>query len=152
MLRFNPDFTDDMVAEAVAKIEGFTYSPDPEVFWKQSRSSEQDYLLVTKIFVTAEWLAQLHEQMAEDESLLLCCPAYGDGCERTFSNITLKKIPNAFMRKYEFGKDDYSLNVQNVIGGNEEDVLLEDDLEEETTHESKPRSKKGKVDDQPTLF
>jgi len=152
MLRFNPDFTDDMVAEAVAKIEGFSYAPDPEVFWKQSRSSEQDYLLVTKIFVTAEWLAQLHEQMAEEESLLLCCPAYGDGCERAFPNITLKKIPNAFMRKYEFGKDDYSLNVQNVIGGNEEEVLLEDDLEEETTHESKPRSKKGKVDDQPTLF
>lgn len=116
MLRFNPDFTDDMVAEAVAKIEGFTYLPDPVVFWKQSRSSEHDYLLVTKIFVTAEWLAQLHEQMTAEESLLLCCPAYGDGCERAFPNITLKKIPNAFMRKYEFGKDDYSLNVENVIG------------------------------------
>lgn len=152
MLRFNPDFTDDMVAEAVAKIEGFTYAPDPEVFWKQSRSSEQDYLLVTKIFVTAEWLAQLHEQMAEEESLLLCCPAYGDGCERAFSNITLKKIPTAFMRKYEFGKDDYSLNVQNVIGGGEEIDLTDEDLEEEKDIETRPKAKKGKVDDQPTLF
>jgi adenine-specific DNA-methyltransferase len=153
MLRFNPDFTDDMVAEAVAKIEGFTYAPDPEVFWKQSRSSEKDYLLVTKIFVTAEWLAQLHEQMAEDESLLLCCPAFGDGCERAFTNISLKKIPNAFMRKYEFGKDDYSLNVQNVIGGTEEPDFLEAGAWEEGSAETPPR-KKGKSNDdqQPTLF
>jgi adenine-specific DNA-methyltransferase len=151
MLRFNPDFTDDMVAEAVAKIEGFTYLPDPVVFWKQSRSSEHDYLLVTKIFVTAEWLAQLHEQMTAEESLLLCCPAYGDGCERAFPNITLKKIPNAFMRKYEFGKDDYSLNVANVIGGNDDNEYSGEDFE---APESMPRIKKGKkpVGDQPTLF
>jgi len=152
MLRFNPEFTDDMVAEAVAKIEGFTYAPDPDVFWKQSRSSEQDYLLVTKIFVTAEWLAQLHAQMAENESLLLCCPAYGDACERAYPNITLKKIPNAFMRKYEFGKDDYSLNVQNVIGSNEDQELGADEWEAYSA--ATPQRKKGKSNDeqQPTLF
>jgi adenine-specific DNA-methyltransferase len=155
MLRFNPDFTDDMVAEAVAKIEGFTYLPDPVVFWKQSRSSEHDYLLVTKIFVTAEWLAQLHEQMTAEESLLLCCPAYGDGCERAFPNITLKKIPNAFMRKYEFGKDDYSLNVENVIGGDDTPESFEDyDFEEDRAHPRTVREKKGKkpTDTQATLF
>ena len=152
MLRFNPDFTDDMVAEAVAKIEGFTYAPDPEVFWKQSRSSEQDYLLVTKIFVTAEWLAQLHAQMAEGESLLLCCPAYGDGCERAFSNISIKKIPHAFMRKYEFGKDDYSLNVQNVLGGSE-DAEMDAGAWEEDSPDTQPLKKgKRKDDQQPTLF
>lgn len=150
MLRFNPAFTDDMVAEAIAKIEGFTYAPDPEVFWKQSRSSEKDYLLVTKIFVTREWLAQLHEQMTGEESLLICCPAFGDGCDRAFPNISLKKIPTAFMRKYEFGKDDYSLNVHNVIGS--DDYTASD--EEEQEHETAPRSKKGKgkADNQPTLF
>jgi adenine-specific DNA-methyltransferase len=155
MLRFNPDFTDDMVAEAVAKIEGFTFAPDPVVFWKQSRSSEHDYLLVTKIFVTAEWLGQLQEQMTADESLLLCCPAYGEGCERAFQNITLKKIPNAFMRKYQFGKDDYSLNVENVIGGNNTPESFEDhDFEENRAHPRTVREKKGKkpTDTQATLF
>ncbi len=152
MLRFNPDFTDDMVAEAVAKIEGFTYAPDPEVFWKQSRSSEQDYLLVTKIFVTAEWLAQLHAQMAEGESLLLCCPAYGDGCERAFSNISIKKIPHAFMRKYEFGKDDYSLNVQNVLGGSEDAESTAGAWEEDSPDTPSLKKGKRKDDQQPTLF
>jgi adenine-specific DNA-methyltransferase len=155
MLRFNPEFTDEMVAEAVAKIEGFRYDPDPETFWKQSRSSENDYLLVTKIFVTAEWLAQLHEQMAENESLLLCCPAYGDGCERAFPNITLKKIPNAFMRKYEFGKDDYSLNVQNVMGGNEApEEAPDEDFEHDDVlaNESNGKKRKKPTDNQPTLF
>jgi adenine-specific DNA-methyltransferase len=132
VLSFNPDFTDGMIAEAVAKLEGFTYQPEPAVFWKQARSSEHDYMLVTKIFVTREWLSQLHEQMQAEESLLICCPAFGDGCERAFSNISLKKIPNAFMRKYEFGKDDYSLNVSNVlqeqsIDSNDDDPLPDQD-------------------------
>jgi adenine-specific DNA-methyltransferase len=154
MLRFNPDFTDEMVAEAVAQIEGFTYAPDPEVFWKQSRSSEQDYLLVTKIFITREWLAQLHEQMSESESLLLCVPAYGEGCEKAFANISLKKIPAAFMRKYEFDKDDYSLHVNNVSGNNEAPPYDDDEAEMETPPVAAPRKGKTKTteQDQPTLF
>lgn len=152
MLRFNPDFTDEMVAEAVAQIEGFTYDPHPELFWKQSRSSEQDYLLVTKIFVTREWLAQLHEQMSEGESLLLCAPAYGEGCERAFPNISLKKIPAAFMRKYEFDKDDYSLHVHNVTGNHDEPPY--DDDNDPETPPAAPRKGKTKTteQDQPTLF
>jgi len=149
MLRFNPDFTDEMVAEAVAKIEGYRYNPVPEVFWKQGQSSEQDYLYVTKIFVTRPWLEQLAGELAAGESLLVCCPAYGEGCERAFPNINLKKIPAAFMARFEWEQDDYSLNVQNVLPDYEVEEPEPDD--EARGLRSTKKGKKPK-DEQPTLF
>jgi adenine-specific DNA-methyltransferase len=143
MLRFNPDFTDEMVAEAVAKIEGYRYNPAPPAFWKQGQSSEKDFLYVTKVFVTRQWLEQLAAELSADESLLICCPAYGEGCERAFANINLKKIPQAFMSRFEWDKDDYSLNVSNVMANMEEepdDVGTSDD---EPSIKSKKTSKKS---------
>jgi adenine-specific DNA-methyltransferase len=37
----------DMLAAAMAKHEGFRYSPDPEIYWKQGRSTEKDYIFTT---------------------------------------------------------------------------------------------------------
>lgn len=154
MLRFNPDFTDEMVAEAVAKMEGYRYNPDPAVFWKQGQSSEQDFLYVTKVFITRPWLEQLAAELKAAESLLICCPAYGEGCERAFPNINLKKIPQAFMSRYDWNQNDYSLNVENVLPDLEE---LEEDLAEKDsspTQKSNPKGKKakGNVEGQGSLF
>ena len=136
MLTFNPDFTDEMVAEAVAQIEGYRYNPHPEVFWKQAQSSEQDFMLVTKVFITRAWLEQLASELAEGQSLLICCPAYGAGCEHAFPNINLKKIPQAFMTRYDWDRDDYSLQVQHVLPV--EDDFQADDNESSEDH-SLPR-------------
>lgn len=154
MLRFNPDFTDEMVAEAVAKMEGYCYNPDPAVFWKQGQSSEQDFLYVTKVFITRPWLEQLAAELKAAESLLICCPAYGEGCERAFPNINLKKIPQAFMSRYDWDQNDYSLNVENVLPDLDE---LEEDLAEKDsspTQKSNPKGKKakGNVEGQGSLF
>ena len=152
MLRFNPDFTDEMVAEAVAKMEGYRYNPDPEVFWKQGQSSEQDFLYVTKVFITRPWLEQLAAELKAAESLLICCPAYGEGCERAFANINLKKIPQAFMSRYDWDQDDYSLNVENVLPDLDD---LEEDIpatEANVTSKSKGKKVKGSTEGQGSLF
>ena len=56
ILHVNPDFTDEMVAEAVAKIEGYRYNPTPSVFWQQAEGLDKSYLYVTKIFISRQWL------------------------------------------------------------------------------------------------
>lgn len=167
MLRLNPDFTDEMIAEAVAKIKGFTYLP-PSVkgdfsastgagerpFWQQGQSSERDYLYVTKVFVTKAWLSLLAEQVPIDSSLLVCCPAFGEGCERAFKHINLEKIPQVFMHRFEFDKDDYSLNVENVFSSSAEFVPHENEDENNGDEQQVSRHKKSKkiANEQQTLF
>jgi adenine-specific DNA-methyltransferase len=152
ILTFNPDFTDEMVAEAVAKIEGYTYKRDPSVFWQQSEGLDKSYLYVTKLFITKQWLDDLSAQMPDDVSLLICCPAYVTGCEKAYNRIKLKKIPQAFMTAYEFDKDDYSLNVNNVMPQAEEETDFEAvDTEGSLLNDKKKAVKKGN-DRQASLF
>ena len=115
MLTFNPEFTDEMTAEAVAKLEGYVYDAAPSVFWQQSKGLDNSYLYVTKLFITKQWLDELALQLPEAVSLLICCPAYVTGCETADKRIKLKKIPQAFQWRYAFAKDDYSLTVGNVM-------------------------------------
>ncbi|KAB2952159.1 site-specific DNA-methyltransferase [Heliorestis acidaminivorans] len=100
-----------MLAAAMCKQEGFTYSPDKEVFWKQGKSTEKDYIFTTTTFLSREYIEKIHDEMQPDESLLICCKAYQQGCESLYSNITIKKIPQAILGNCEFGKEDYKLNI-----------------------------------------
>lgn len=110
-LVINKAYNADMLAAAMAKQEGFTYQPSSEQYWKQGYSSEHDYIFTTTQFLTAEALQHLHEQMAEDESLLICCTQFQPECNNRYPNITLKKIPKMLLGRCEFGRDDYSLNI-----------------------------------------
>lgn len=101
----------DMLAAAMAKHQGFTYSPDSEVFWKQGYSFEKDYIFTTTQFVTLEYLDLIHQEMAEDESLLICCKAFQDGADQRYENINVKKIPQVLLNKCDFGVESYSLNI-----------------------------------------
>jgi len=101
----------DMLAAAMAKHQGFTYSPDSEVFWKQGYSFEKDYIFTTTQFVTLEYLELIHQEMAEDESLLICCKAFQDGADQRYENINVKKIPQVLLDKCDFGVESYSLNI-----------------------------------------
>ena len=38
-----------MLVEGMAKHEGFTYQPDPDLYWKQGRSTEHDFTSEQKI-------------------------------------------------------------------------------------------------------
>lgn len=103
-----------MLAAAMAKHEGFKYSPDEAVYWKQGKSTEKDYIFTTTKFVTVEFLDKIHDEMRADESLLICCKSFSKPCENRYPNITIKKIPKMLLGRCEFGKEDYSLNIVNM--------------------------------------
>ena len=125
-LVINKEYNADMLAAAMAKHQGFTYSPDAEVYWKQGHSSEHDYIFTTTQLITAEMLETIHDQLGEDESLLICCTKFQPECRNKFPNITIKKIPKVLLDTCEFDRDDYSLNIVSVPNITEEEI---DDME-----------------------
>lgn len=125
-LVINKEYNADMLAAAMAKQEGYTYQPSQETYWKQGFGSETDYIYTTTQFLTVESLAAIHETMAEDESLLICCTSFQRECKQAFSNISIKKIPQMLLGRCEFGKDDYSLNIIEVP-----EVEYEEEIDEE---------------------
>lgn len=113
-LVINKHYNADMLAAAMAKHQGFTYSPDTEMYWKQGNSSEHDFIFTTTQLITAEMLETIHDQLGEDESLLICCTKFQPECRNKFPNITIKKIPKVLLDTCEFDRDDYSLNIVSV--------------------------------------
>lgn len=108
-LVINKEYNADMLAAAMAKHQGFTYSPDAELYWKQGHSSEHDFIFTTTQLLTIEMLESIHEQLDENESLLICCSKFQPGCRDKYANITIKKIPKVLLDTCEFDRDDYSL-------------------------------------------
>lgn len=113
-LVINKEYNADMLAAAMAKHQGFTFSPDAELYWKQGHSSGHDFIFTTTQLITAEMLETIHEQLGEDESLLICCTKFQPECRNKFPNITIKKIPKVLLDTCEFDRDDYSLNIVSV--------------------------------------
>ena len=109
----NPEFNPEMLAEAVCKLENFTYAPSLETFWMHGQSSETDFIYVTTQFLTPDMLAHIAAELTPGRSLLVCCGAHSVDTT-AFANITVKKIPKAVLDKCEWGHDDYSLAVENL--------------------------------------
>lgn len=118
----------NMLAAAMCKQEGFRYSPDETLYWKQGKSTETDYIFVTTGFVTIEQLDSIHAQMKENDSLLICAKSYAPGSEKHFTNITIKKIPQMILGKCEFGRDNYDLN---IIKATEEEAKESNEVQDE---------------------
>lgn len=102
-----------MLAQALCKLEGFTYDPSPDVYWQQGHSSETDFLYVTTQTLGPEELAAISEDVGEGRSLLILCAAFRGNAD-LWPNLTLRKIPNHIRSRCEWGHDDYSLNVANL--------------------------------------
>ncbi len=113
-LVINKGYNAEMLAAAMAKYQGFTFAPDEELYWKQGHSSEHDFIFTTTQLLTSEALEAIHDQMGENESLLICCTKFQPECRNRYSNITIKKIPKVLLDTCEFDKDDYSLNIVSV--------------------------------------
>ena len=114
----NPEYNAAQLAEALAKLEGFTYAPSETHWWQHGHSSERDFIYVTTQNLSAEQLQALAEDVGADQSLLVCCAAFhgvtaAQAAER-WPNLTLKKIPKMVLARCEWGHDDYSLNVANL--------------------------------------
>lgn len=114
----NPEYNATQLAEALAKLEGFTYAPSEVRWWQHGHSSERDFIYVTTQNLSAEQLQALSDEVGSDQSLLVCCAAFhgvtaAKASER-WPNLTLKKIPKMVLARCEWGHDDYSLNVANL--------------------------------------
>lgn len=114
----NPEYNAAMLAEALAKLEGFTYAPSETRWWQHGHSSERDFIYVTTQNLSAEQLQALSDEVGGEQNLLVCCSAFrganaAQAAER-WPNLTLKKIPKMVLARCEWGHDDYSLNVANL--------------------------------------
>ena len=107
------EFNPTMLAEAVCKLEGFTYAPNDEVYWQHGQSTETDFIYVTTQTMTHEMLEQLSDEVGEKRSLVVYCAAFRAN-QVAFANLTLKKIPKTVLKKCEWAHDDYSLEIENL--------------------------------------
>lgn len=107
-----------MLAEAMCKLEGFSFAPSETDYWQHGRSSEQDFIYVTTQTLTRAQIETLSEEVGEHRTLLICCGAYRTKPD-AFPNLTIKKIPKAVMQRCEWGRDDYSLQIASLLAAPE---------------------------------
>lgn len=111
----NQKYNPAMLAEAVCKLEGYTYAPSNTEYFIHGHSTERSFIYVTTNFIRKVELDDISEQVGAKRSLLICCKGFEcDGGGRGATNVRLKKIPEAVLKKCEWGHDDYSLNVANL--------------------------------------
>lgn len=109
----NKQYNGAMLAEALCKLEGFTYAPSDAIYWQHGHSTERDFVYVTTAHLTHDQLQQLSDEVGTDRTLLVLCTAFRARADQ-FSNLTVKKIPKAVLSRCEYGHDDYSLQVENL--------------------------------------
>lgn len=96
--QINPEYTFEMMCEAICKIEGFKYAPDGVY---HGHSSEKRFIYITKEFVNAEYIQSITTTLGEDQSLLI----YGTKIQSDMilpDNIEVKRIPKDLLEKCDF--------------------------------------------------
>lgn len=96
--QINPEYTFEMLCEAICKIEGFKYNPT-DVF--HGHSSERRFIHVTKEFVNVSYLKSIASHLDIGQSLLV----YGLTIQSDMklpNNIEVKKIPKDLLDKCDF--------------------------------------------------
>lgn len=111
----NKEYNPEQLAEAVCKHAGFIYQPSDVHYWQHGKSTERDFIYVTTQSLTRAQLEILSDEVGPDLTLLVYCAAF-EGGESHFTNLTVQKIPKSILRKCEWGKDDYSLKIENLPG------------------------------------
>ena len=109
----NKTYNPAMLAEALCKLEGFTYAPSDSSYWQHGHSTEQDFIYVTTANLNNDQLQQLSDEVGPDRTLLVLFTAFRARADR-YPNLTVKKIPRAVLACCEWGHDDYSLQVENL--------------------------------------
>ncbi len=108
----NKQYNAAMLAEALCKLEGFTYAPSDTLYWQHGHSTERDFIYVTTASLSHAQLQQLAGDVGPERTLLVLCAAFRGRSE--YPNLTIKKIPRQVLSRCEWGHDDYSLQVENL--------------------------------------
>ena len=117
--KYNPE----MLAEAMCKLMGYKYAPDKETYWKQGYSSGKNFIFTTTMNVEEQLLAEMSQALG-DGNLLICCGAF-TGNKTAYDNITIKKIPQAILKKCQWGSAGYPLPIREDFS--DEDFEFEDE-------------------------
>ena len=96
--QINPEYTFEMLCEAICKIEGFRYKVDGAY---HGYSSEKRFIHITKEFINAEYIKTVAATLGEDQSLLIYGTKIQSGL-RLPDNIEVKKIPKDLLEKCTF--------------------------------------------------
>lgn len=96
--QINPEYTFEMMCEAICKLEGFKYKSDGKFHGK---SSEQRFIHITKEFVNGKYINSLLANIGEGQSLLVYGTKIQSGL-RFPDNIVVKKIPKDLLDKCTF--------------------------------------------------
>ena len=96
--QINPEYTFEMLCEAICKIEGFKYKPDGVY---HGHSSEKRFIHITKEFVNAEYIRSIATTLGEDQSLLVYSTKVQSDL-RLPENIEVKRIPKDLLDKCTF--------------------------------------------------
>ncbi|HEY8596499.1 MAG TPA: site-specific DNA-methyltransferase [Devosiaceae bacterium] len=109
------EYRPEMLAEAMCKHMGYTYAPsqNAEEYWNHGHSTETDFIYVTTQQLTHDACRKISQDVGPDRSLQICCKAFSANPD-AFENLTLLKIPTAILKRCEWGRDDYSLNIANL--------------------------------------
>lgn len=94
----NPEYTFEMLCEAICKIEGFRYKPSGKF---HGYSSEKRFIHITKEYINSEYIMSIASELGEGKSLLI----YGTKIQsdmRLPDNIVVKKIPKDLLEKCDF--------------------------------------------------
>ena len=98
LYQINPEYTFEMLCEAVCKLEGFHYKPNGNF---HGYSSERRFIHITKEFINAEYIKTVATSLGENQSLLI----YGTRIQsdlRLPDNIEVKRIPKDLLDKCDF--------------------------------------------------
>ena len=96
--QINPNYTFEMMCEAICKIEGFDYKPEGSFHGK---SSENRFIHITTEFVNAEYIKNLSKELSSKQSLLIYSTKFATDL-RLPDNIVVKKIPKDLLKKCKF--------------------------------------------------
>lgn len=117
----NGSYNPAMLALAIAKHEGYKYSPDEQCYWKQSKNDNNSYLYVTTQHINLQIIEAIKTDLKVDEFLLVVCKSFDADCNIGNKNIKIKKIPQSLLKNCEFGVENYNLNIINPPSYEEEE-------------------------------
>jgi len=96
--QLNPNYSFEMIAEAICKIEGFRYKPTNEF---HGYSSENRFIHVTLEYVNSKYIMSLMKSLGETQSLLIYSTKMQSDMNMP-DNVEVKKIPKDLLEKCTF--------------------------------------------------
>lgn len=98
----NPGYSEDMIIQAVCKIEGFKYKPEGNL---HGYSSEKRFIHVTTKFVNQKYIDMLRNSLEDDESLLVYCTKRQSDIVLP-DCVEIKKMPKDLLAKCSFESEE----------------------------------------------